>query len=95
MAEFLVELYVPRADRAGAEAAAARAQRAAEKLTGEGTTVRYLRSIFVPEDETCFLLCEAASVEAVLETVRRADLRFERIVEAAAPRMLEEVEPCS
>ena len=95
MREFLIELYVPRADRGGAEAAAERVRLAAEELTREGTPVRYLRSIFVPEDETCFFLCEAASIEAVRETARRADLRFERIVEAAASRMVEEVEPCS
>ena len=49
---------------------------------GGGTPVRYLRSLFVPDDETCFLLYEAASAEAVRETVRRAGLAFERITEA-------------
>ena len=95
MPEFLIELYVSRADGATVERGAKRARLAAEELSTEGTPVRYVRSIFVPEDETCFFLCEAASVEAVRETARRADLTFERIVEAAAPRMLEEVEPCS
>jgi Nickel responsive protein SCO4226-like len=80
--EFLVELYVSRVDRASVEAGAERARRAAESLTAEGTPVRYLRSIFVPEDETCFYLYEAASVEAVREAARRAALRFERVAEA-------------
>ncbi len=94
MAEFLVELYVSRADAVAVERDAARTRLAAEQLTQEGMPVRYLRSIFVPEDETCFFLCEAASVEAVRETARRAALSFERIAEAVAPSSTEEVDRC-
>jgi hypothetical protein len=79
MAEFLVELYVPRTDDAAVKRGAANARRAAKKLTREGTPVRYLRSIFVPEDETCFYLYEAETAEAVREAARRADLPFERV----------------
>lgn len=68
---------------------------AAAELTREGTPVRCLRSIFVPEDETCFLLCEAGSAAAVLETAQRAALTFERIAEAVGTTGLEEVDPCS
>ena len=49
---------------------------------GEGTPVRFLRTIFVPEDETCFLLYEGPSVEAVREATRRAAIPTEHIVEA-------------
>lgn len=84
MAEFLVELYVSRGDVAAVERGAERARLAAEALTGEGTPVRYLRSIFVPDDETCFLLYEADSVEAVREAALRAGLPFERVAEAVA-----------
>ena len=94
MAEFLVELYVSRTDADAVEQAAARTRLAAEHLTTEGTPVRYLRSIFVPEDETCFFLCEATSVEAVREAARRADLSFERIAEAFAPTSSEEAQQC-
>ncbi|MDQ3669189.1 MAG: DUF4242 domain-containing protein [Actinomycetota bacterium] len=94
MPEFLVELYVPRTDAAAVEQGAARARLAAAELTREGTPVRYVRSIFVPEDETCFLLCEAGSVDDVRETARRAALSFERIAEALAPAPIEEVHPC-
>jgi hypothetical protein len=82
MAEFLVELYVSRADGAEVERAAERARDAAEQLTREGRPVRFVRSIFVPEDETCFYLYEAASAEHVSEAARCADLRFERVAEA-------------
>ena len=84
MAEYLVELYVPRTDAAAVRRFAANARRAAEELTREGTPVRYERSIFVPDDETCFHLYEAESAEAVREVVRRAALPRGRIAEAHA-----------
>jgi Nickel responsive protein SCO4226-like len=82
MAEFLVELYVSRTDADAVERGAGRARLAAEQLCREGTPVRYVRSIFVPEDETCFYIYEAASAEDVEEAARRASLRFERAVAA-------------
>lgn len=44
--------------------------------------MRYLRTIFVPEDETCFHLFEAVSADAVAEASKRAAIEHERIVEA-------------
>jgi hypothetical protein len=80
--EFLVELYVSQADDDAVARDADDALAASVELTREGTPVRYLRSIFVPEDETCFLLYEAGSVDAVREAARRAGLTFERITAA-------------
>jgi Nickel responsive protein SCO4226-like len=94
MAEFLVELYVSREDGAGVERGAESARLAAEELTREGTPVRYLRSIFVPEDETCFFLYEAASADAVREAAQRAGVVFERIAETVAQPGREEALPC-
>lgn len=82
MTEFLVELYVSRTDPRAAEKGAERARLAAEELTREGTPVRYLRSIFVPEDETCFALYEADTADVIREVARRASLRFEHVAEA-------------
>lgn len=82
MTEFLVELYVSRTDALAAERGSERGRLAAEELTQEGTPVRYVRSIFVPEDETCFHLYEAATADAVREVARRAALRFERVAQA-------------
>ena len=59
MAEYLVELYVAQGDHDTARQYAARAELTAAELTREGRPVRCVRSIFVPEDETCFLLFEA------------------------------------
>ena len=85
MAEFLVELYVSEIDGgAVADSKARSARLAAEELAGEGVSVHYLRSIFVPEDETCFLLYEAARVEDVEEAVQRASLQVERVAQAIA-----------
>lgn len=84
MAEFLVELYVSREDRFGVGTRSETARLAADELTLEGTPVRYLHSIFVQEEEICFFLYEAASVDAVREAVHRADLPFERVSEAVA-----------
>jgi hypothetical protein len=81
--EYLVELYLARGDGAAVAASAERTRLTAEELSAAGTPVRYLRSIFVPEDETCFLLCEAESAEAVRDAAERAGLRFERVVEVA------------
>jgi hypothetical protein len=84
MPEFLVELYVSPADAASTNRRAEQARRAAEELSNQGTSVRYLRSIFVPDDETCFHLYRASSLAAVQEVGSRAGLRFERISQAVA-----------
>ncbi len=81
MTEYLVELYVSGTDPGAVARGAERTRLAAETLTREGTPVRYLRSIFVPEDETCFHLYEAGSADAVREAARRASMAFERVAE--------------
>jgi hypothetical protein len=78
---YLVEVYQP---RTGADAAAARARSAADAASRAGTPVRYVRSIFVPEDETCFHVFESSSKEAVLAATERAAFAFPRIAEAVA-----------
>jgi hypothetical protein len=82
MTEYLLELYVARADAVAVERGSERVRRAAEEHTREGTPVRYLRSIFVPDDETCFVIFEAGSAEAVREVARRAALSFEHVAAA-------------
>ena len=82
MPEFLVELYVSRTDAGAVRRRTERARLAAEDLTREGTPTRYLHAIYVPEDETCFLLYEAPSADAVRAAVRGASLTFEHVAEA-------------
>lgn len=81
MAGFLVEAYVARTDGAAFELAAERNRLAARALRREGTRVRCVRSIFVPEDETCFFLYEADSADAVRAAVERAALPSARVAE--------------
>ena len=80
----MLELYVSRTDGVSVARGEERARIAAEEMTREGTPVRLLRAIFVPDDETGFYLCEAASVEAVRELAKRAELPVERLAKAVA-----------
>jgi len=84
VAEYLVERYVSRRDAADVAVGAERARREAERMSSKDVRVRLVRSIFVPEDETCFYLYEADSVDVVLEAARRADIRVDRIAETFA-----------
>ena len=84
MVEFLVELYISRADADGVEREEQRVRRAAAALSADGRPVRLVRSIFVPEDETCFLLVEADTAETVHEAATRAAVPFERLLATAA-----------
>lgn len=79
MTEFLGELYLSREGGAAVENDEARVRVAAVQLTREGRQIRFLRTIFVPEDETCFYLFEAASAGAVREVGIRAALPFDRV----------------
>jgi hypothetical protein len=86
MPEFLVELYVSQADASSAAPATELARQAAEALSAQGAAIRYVRSIYVPDDETCFHLYRAGSVDAVREAACRAGLPVERISQAVPTR---------
>jgi uncharacterized protein DUF4242 len=82
MGRYLVEAYVPRSRASDAGAAGRDAKNAAEELAREGIHVHYVRTTFLPEDETCFHVFEAPSEEAVTEVCRRAGIGSGRIVKA-------------
>jgi hypothetical protein len=84
MAEFLIELYVSKVNCAELSETVARFCHVAAEVTAEGKPVRLVRSIFVPDDETCLLLVAAFTVEDVRDTARRAALPYEHVVETAA-----------
>ena len=71
MSEYLVELY-----------STASPDPVALARLGDGNTVRYLRSILIPGDETCLHLVEADSAEDVAEAFEQVGLQADRIVEA-------------
>jgi hypothetical protein len=78
---YVVELELTAGDATAVE----RARGAAEQLTREGTPVRWVRSVYVPEEDTCLLVFEAPTAEAVDRAGRRAGLTYERIVEGGRP----------
>jgi hypothetical protein len=80
--EFLAELYLSHANAGGAREAAARARSAADELASEDRSLRFVRTTFLPGDDTCFVVFEAEAAETVAEAGRRAGLAFERIVPA-------------
>jgi hypothetical protein len=81
--QFLLEVFAPRS-RAGELAATEERARAAAKRVSEGSEagVRFLRAIYVPEDETCFYVFEAPSAQLVAQASAVAGLGDGRIVEA-------------
>lgn len=74
MPSYLLELYVPGAG--SLPAASEEARRVAD--TAE---LRYVRTLFVAEDETCFHVFEAPSRAALVQAARRAGLPASRITE--------------
>ncbi len=82
MPEFIAEQYFSRTDAAGARRAAGAARHAAEQLAREGMHVALVRSVFVPEDETCIFIYEADSLDSVRMAAERGALAFENIAQA-------------
>ena len=69
----LIELRRPDHGWYELQALSARARTAAERVNSDQLPVRFLRSIFVPDDETCFHLFEGTAA-AVAETLIRAEI---------------------
>lgn len=79
MPDYCLELYLADGSKAALNDAAGRARAAAESFQARGRSVRYLRSTYLPEDETCLHFFAAASREDVAEVARRAGLTGDRI----------------
>jgi hypothetical protein len=82
MAKYMVERYLPGFTPEQLTAAANAAKSTTAQMNQQGTPVRYLRSTFVPGEDKCFCLFEGPSSDAVRDANERAQLPFERIVEA-------------
>jgi hypothetical protein len=74
---YLLEAYLGRSQSGELAGIAKRLRESAQ-----GQPVRYLRSTYVPADETCFHYVEAPSVSAAEALARRAQLSFDRVLEA-------------
>jgi len=80
MNRYLAEVYLGHAGEL--EAMAEPVLATVRAVRGEGTPVRHLRSIFVPEDQTCLVLFEAGSAAAVQQVAERTGLQVTRVVAA-------------
>jgi hypothetical protein len=77
MATYLVEAYLANRPKA-VEAARSMARRAADV----GSGISYLRTTFLPNDETVFHLFEAPSEDAVVAAATVVSMPIDRITEA-------------
>jgi len=82
VASFLVEAFTPLPISDRLEQLSARARSAAVEVSRAGGSVRYVRSILLPEDQVCFHIFEGDSLGRVAQAVDLAGLEHERIVEA-------------
>jgi hypothetical protein len=85
MKSYVVALRLDAGEATDLTAAGERARSAAEELTREGTAVHWVRSVYLPEDETCLLVFEAPTPDAVDLAARRAGLTYDRIAEGGRP----------
>ena len=72
MTEFLIELYLSPINPDAVEHLARCAHAAAEEQSAKGVSVRYVRSISVPDEQTCSVFYDAPSREDASETARLA-----------------------
>lgn len=79
-ATYLVECFWPGVTREAVEAANGRAGERAAERRSEGSSLRFLGSLLVPEDEVVFFRFAAASGEEVTRASRDAALPFARVV---------------
>jgi len=82
MPSYLVETFLARGAAGERQSRERRANAAADALTREGTGVRFVGSIHVPEDEICFFTFEAPSGREAALVAQRAGLEPLRVVEA-------------
>ena len=81
MPNYIVERHLPGFDNEKLAAAAGAAKAATNKMSIEGTPVRYLRSFFIPGEDKCYCLFEAMSPEVVKQANDQAGLPYLSISE--------------
>jgi len=88
VAVYLFEAYMPGSSEAHLAQLGERLREVAHAIFEDGLRVRYLRSTYVPEDETCFHYVEASTASEAELFAQRAEVSYDRILEArnvAAP----------
>jgi Protein of unknown function (DUF4242) len=92
LARYTVELRLPATGWTELQSATARARQATDEMRREGAQVRFLRSVFVPEDDACFFLYEGPSAQSVRAAAARAKLGVLRVDAALQLDSREEME---
>lgn len=82
MAVFMVDRDLPGITMDQLAAAQQAAIKTGEEFSSQGKNVRYIRSMYVPEEAHCMCLFEAPNAELVREVNEKANIPFTRIVEA-------------
>jgi hypothetical protein len=82
MPNFVVERYRSRSDPDSLRVVADKLSASARQVSPDGTSVRYVDTIFLPGDETCLHLFEADSESDVWAATRQAGIEVDRIVPA-------------
>lgn len=72
LSRFILELRPGSEGLEDIQTVSARSRAACDEMSADTAPIRFLRSLFVPEDGSCFLLFEAASLKTVEEVTRRA-----------------------
>jgi hypothetical protein len=86
MPSYLVETYLARCHAGSRAAGEERARSAVEALNRDGARVGFDGVIHVPEDETCFFVFVAGSLDEAAHAAQLAELDPVRIVEAVTSR---------
>ena len=81
---FLVERYLPTAAAGNLASSVARAARLCTLSAGSGAAseVRYLHSVYLPAEDTCFCLFRAATAEVIHALNDEAGFALDRITAA-------------
>jgi hypothetical protein len=79
---FLIERYLPASAAGNLATSVANVAGICAELVSSGNAVRYLQSIYVPADDTCFCVFQALSSESVRAVNEIGRFPFDRITEA-------------
>ena len=82
MPYYLIEVYIPRARAHEADSTGRRIRAAIDAFHGEDVEIRFVRTMLLPEDETCFHVVDAPSRAEVQNICERAGLSSIRVVSA-------------
>jgi hypothetical protein len=82
MPSYLIEVYVPRARTPEVGSTGRRIRAAIEELHRDGVDMRYVRTMILPDDETCFHVLDAPSTAEVERVCERAGVERIRVVSA-------------